>query len=114
MPGMGRSLQAGNSVIVSTFHAALFHQLLVVLLVGAVCAIGWNVVRSIQYRRLKAEGLSSFPSKPEFSTPEPVARSILRIGFGCLWILDGLLQIQSSMPLDLPSNVIQPAATSSP
>ena len=58
MPGMGRSLQAGNSVIVSAFHAALFHQLLVVLLVGAVCAIGWNVVRSIQYRRLKAEGLT--------------------------------------------------------
>ena len=114
MPGMGRSLQAGNSVIVSAFHAALFHQLLVVLLVGAVCAIGWNVVRSIQYRRLKTEGLSSFPSKPERSTPEPVARSILRIGFGCLWILDGLLQIQSSMPLGLPSNVLQPAAAGSP
>ncbi len=114
MPGMGRSLQAGNSVIVSAFHAALFHQLLVVLLVGAVCAIGWNVVRSIQYRRLKTEGLSSFPSKPELSTPEPVARRILRIGFGCLWILDGLLQIQSSMPLGLPSNVLQPAAAGSP
>ena len=114
MPGMGRSLQEGNSVIVSAFHAALFHQLLVVLLIGAACAIGWNVVRSIQYRRLKTEGLSSFPSKPEFSTPEPVARRILRIGFGCLWILDGLLQIQSSMPLGLPSNVLQPAATGSP
>ncbi len=110
MPG----LQAGNSVIVSAFHAALFHQLLVVLLIGAVCAIGWNVVRSTQYRRLKAEGLSSFPSKPELSTPEPVARTILRIGFGCFWILDGLLQLQSSMPLGLPSNVLQPAAASSP
>ncbi len=114
MPGMGHSLQTGNSVVVSAFHTALFHQLLVVLLVGAVCAIGWNVVRTIQYRRLKAEGRLSFPSKAQFSTPEPLARSILRIGFGSLWILDGLLQIQSSIPLGLPSNVLQPAASASP
>ena len=38
----------------------------------------------------------------------------MRIGFGCLWVLDGLLQIQSSMPLGLPSGVIQPAAATSP
>jgi cytochrome oxidase Cu insertion factor (SCO1/SenC/PrrC family) len=114
MPGMDRSLQAGNSVIVSAFHTALLHQLLIVLLIGAVCAIGWNVARSIQYRRLKADGITSFPSKPTFSTPEPVARRMLRVGFGCLWILDGLLQIQSSMPLGLPSNVLQPAASTSP
>ena len=28
MPGMGRSVQTGNSLIVSTFHTTLFHQLL--------------------------------------------------------------------------------------
>ena len=31
MPGMGRSLQTGNSLVVSSFHTALFHQLLFVL-----------------------------------------------------------------------------------
>ena len=62
MPGMGRSLQTGNSLIVSTFHTALFHQLLIILLVGALCAIGFNVVRTVQYRRLKEHGRDSFPS----------------------------------------------------
>ena len=62
MPGMGRSLQSGNSVIVSAFHTALLHQLFVVLILGALCAIGFNVVRTIQYRRLKGQGQSTFPS----------------------------------------------------
>jgi cytochrome oxidase Cu insertion factor (SCO1/SenC/PrrC family) len=114
MPGMGRSLQTGNSLIISTFHTALFHQLLVVLLVGAICAIGFNVVRTIQYRRLKEHGKLSFPSASRFATPEPAARRVLRLGFGGLWILDGLLQIQSAMPLGLPSGVIQPGAATSP
>ena len=114
MPGMGRSLQTGNSLIVSAFHTELLHQLLFILLVGALCAIGFNVVRTVQYRRLKQHGQNSFPTSPRFSTPEPTARRVLRIGFGCLWILDGLLQLQSAMPLGLPSGVIQPAAATSP
>ena len=114
MPGMGRSLQTGNSLVVSRFHSALFHQLLIIVLVGALCAIGFNIVRTVQYRRLKQHGQDSFPSAPRFGAPEPAARRILCIGFGCLWILDGLLQLQSAMPLGLPSSVIQPAASTSP
>lgn len=114
MPGMGRSLQTGNSLITSSFHAALFHQLLVILLVLVVCGVGFNVVRTVQYRKLKEHGQNHFPSMRRVPWPEPDARRILRIGFGCLWILDGLLQIQSSMPLGLTSGVIQPAASGSP
>jgi cytochrome oxidase Cu insertion factor (SCO1/SenC/PrrC family) len=110
---MGRSLQDGNSLIVSSFHSALLHQLLIVLLVLAVCAIGFNVVRTVQYRRLREQGQISFPSARSTSA-EPLARHVVRIGFGLLWILDGLLQLQSSMPLGLPSGVIQPAASTSP
>ena len=62
MPGMGRSLQTGNTLIVSSFHTALFHQLIVVLALGAVCAIGFNVFRTVQYQKLKAHGQTSFPS----------------------------------------------------
>jgi cytochrome oxidase Cu insertion factor (SCO1/SenC/PrrC family) len=113
MPGMGRSLQTGNSLIVSSFHTALWHQLLVVLLVVALCAIGFNVVRTVQYRRLRESGLTAFPGA-RAATAEPIARRVVRIGFGGLWILDGLLQLQSSMPLGLPSGVIQPAASTSP
>src|SRR5580692_4136747 len=108
MGGMGRSLQSGNSVVVSAFHAALFHQLLLLLAVGAILAIGFNLVRTIQYRRLEAVGRTAFPTAQMNPYPEPRARRILRIGFGLLWILDGLLQLQTSMPLALPSGVIQP------
>ena len=115
MPGMGRSVQTGNSLIVSSFHAALFHQFIAIFVLGALCAIGFNVFRTVQYRRLKAHGMASFPSSGEANpVPEPEARRVLRIGFGALWIFDGLLQIQSSMPLGLPSGVIQPSASSSP
>jgi cytochrome oxidase Cu insertion factor (SCO1/SenC/PrrC family) len=111
---MGRSLQTGNSTIVSSFHNALLHQLLIILVVAIVCAIGFNVVRTLQWRRLKEHGLHSFPSPTRASTPEPLARRVVRIGFAGLWILDGLLQIQSGMPLGLTSSVVQPAASTSP
>jgi cytochrome oxidase Cu insertion factor (SCO1/SenC/PrrC family) len=114
MPGMGRALQTGNSLIVSNFHSTLLHQLLLVLLIGALCVIGFNVVRTLQYRRLKAHGQDAFPTTPRVTSEEPMARRVLRIGFGSLWILDGLLQLQSGMPLGLPSGVIQPAAATSP
>jgi len=114
MPGMGRALQTGNPTIVSSFHSALLHQLLIILLVAAVCAIGFNVVRTIQWRRLKEHGLLSFPLPARAATPEPLARRVVRIGFAALWILDGLLQIQSGMPLGLTSGVVQPAAATSP
>ena len=114
MPGMGRSLQTGNSLIVSSFHSALFHQFLIVILVVVLCGVAFNVVRTVQYRRLRDNGGTAFPTPPANSLPEPTARRLLRIGFGSLWVLDGLLQMQSSMPLGLPSGVIQPSAASSP
>src|SRR5271170_2159091 len=114
MPGMGRTLQTGNTLIVSSFHTALVHQFIAIFVIGALCAVGFNVFRTVQYRRLKEHGRASFPSPRPEALPEPTARRILRIGFGALWIFDGLLQVQSSMPLGLPSGVIQPAATGSP
>ena len=44
--------------------------------------------------------------------PEPAARRLLRLSFGILWLFDGLLQVQSSMPVGLPGDVITPAAAS--
>ena len=111
---MGRSLQTGNSLIVSTFRTTLFHQLLVVAAIVLGCLVAFNVVRTVQYRRLNAHGQRGFPSRADVGGPEPAARRIVRIGFGCLWVLDGLLQLQSSMPLGLPSSVVQPSAASSP
>lgn len=115
MPGMGTYLQTKNPVVVSAFHVALLHQLLVIGLVLAVLSVVWNVLRTTQYRRSVAAG--SIPEGPATTTTmgaEPVARRVLRIGFGLLWILDALLQLQSAMPLGFPSGVLQPAASSSP
>ena len=111
---MGRTLQAGNSLIVSAFRTALFHQFLFILLVGAILAIGVNLVRTVQLRRLQAAGHPTFPEAAPEPFPEPVARRFLRTTFGLLWLLDGLLQLQPSMPLALPTSVIQPAAATSP
>ena len=47
-------------------------------------------------------------------TREARGRWLLRIGFGTLWILDGILQAQPKMAAGLPSLVIQPTAASSP
>ena len=113
MPGMGRSLQAGNSVVVSAFHRQLFHQLLFVFFVAAALAIAFNIVRTVQHRHLQATG-RPIPAGPQIGSPEPAARRVLRIGFGLLWVFDGLLQLQSAMPLALPSSVIRPSAATAP
>ena len=39
---------------------------------------------------------------------------MIRIGFGLLWLFDGVLQAQPKMAADLPSQVIGPVAASSP
>jgi cytochrome oxidase Cu insertion factor (SCO1/SenC/PrrC family) len=46
--------------------------------------------------------------------PEARARSLLRIGFGLIWVLDGILQAQPKMAGGLASQVIQPTAAASP
>jgi len=45
---------------------------------------------------------------------EPAGRRLLRLGFGLLWIFDGMLQAQPAMAVGLPSQVIGPAAAGSP
>ena len=45
---------------------------------------------------------------------EPAGRRLLRIGFGLLWVLDGILQVQPRMAAGLPGQVIGPVAATSP
>jgi cytochrome oxidase Cu insertion factor (SCO1/SenC/PrrC family) len=107
---MSTGLKNNNPTIVSAFTTALFHQGLVVLLILAAAGITLNVLRTLQFRRgSRQDGEGGRPI-----APEPPARRILRISFGLIWILDGLLQGQSSMPLGLVSEVIRPSATASP
>ena len=114
MPGMGTGLSANNPVIVAAFHTALFNQALVVLLIALVVAVAWNVLRWAQLRQAHQ---GNFAAAGERSPPlhrEPAGRRLLRVSFGLIWIFDGILQGQASMPLGMAPQVIQPAAAASP
>ena len=114
MPGMNTGLSTNNPAIVSAFQAALLHQGLVVLLIVAVVATAWNVLRSAHLRQAaKAEAANSM-SSTYVPRPEPVARRLLRVSFGLIWVFDGILQGQASMPLGMVPQVVQPTAAASP
>jgi len=114
MPGMGSGLQTNNPTIGSAFRTSLDHQFLILVILAAVLAVAWNVIRTVHYRRAVANGTIDAPTLAAWPYPEPSARRVLRIAFGILWIFDGLLQIQAAMPVGLPTQVIGPAAGSSP
>jgi cytochrome oxidase Cu insertion factor (SCO1/SenC/PrrC family) len=114
VPGMGRGLTTNDPIVVSAFHNALLDQGLIVLLLLAVAAVAWNVLRSLNLRRMAAGTDTRPPMIRSESSPEPLARRVLRISFGLIWLLDGILQVQASMPLGLVPQSIQPTAAASP
>jgi len=111
---MGHGLSANDPTVTAAFRTALAHQFLIVVALATVLAITWNSIRTVRYRRAVLAGEPTEPSPQAWAYPEPVARRVLRIAFGALWLVDGLLQTQSSMPLGLTGGVITPAAASSP
>jgi cytochrome oxidase Cu insertion factor (SCO1/SenC/PrrC family) len=114
---MGHATPINDSLVISDFHTALLRQLLVVLAVVVGLAVAWNATRSARYRRQLAATRTGEPGPGGPLTAmgsEPVAHRVLRIGFGLIWLLDGLLQLQQSMPLGMPPNVLQPAAAGAP
>jgi cytochrome oxidase Cu insertion factor (SCO1/SenC/PrrC family) len=112
MPGMNTGLSTNNPAIVSAFKTALLHQGLVVLLIIALISVAWNVQRSAQLRRARAGEAGT--SNSTTSRPEPVARRLLRVSFGLIWVFDGILQGQASMPLGMVPQVVQPTTAASP
>jgi cytochrome oxidase Cu insertion factor (SCO1/SenC/PrrC family) len=107
MPGMNSGLNSNNPTLVAAFRNAVLHQGIIVLLVFTVLAMAWVAVRELTGRPLTRAAAGGALS-------EPAWRQVLRIGFGILWIFDGLLQAQSAMAAGLPSQVIEPTASNSP
>ena len=105
MPGMNSGLNVDDPTVVAAFRSALLHQAIIALAIFAVLSVVWVSVRERQ--NPDGQGTARRPA-------EPAAHRVLRIGFGLLWLLDGLLQAQPGMAAGLPSQVIQPAAASSP
>jgi cytochrome oxidase Cu insertion factor (SCO1/SenC/PrrC family) len=106
MPGMNTGLNVDNPTVVAAFRAALLHQGLIALLIFAVIGAAWVSVRAM---RPAAAGRPA-----AMAQAEPAGRKLLRIGFGILWLFDGILQAQPKMAIGLPSQVIEPIASSSP
>ncbi len=116
MPGMNSGLSPGDPALVAAFRSALFHQGAIALLLVAFVWLVWATARTWPFAaagvRPQADGASAAGAAA--GTREARGRWLLRIGFGTLWILDGILQAQPKMAAGLPSLVIQPIAASSP
>jgi cytochrome oxidase Cu insertion factor (SCO1/SenC/PrrC family) len=109
VPGMDSGLNTDDPTLVAAFRSALLHQGIVIIAIFLALALAYGLIRA---RRVAAASASSPPRPP--APAEPKARRVLRIGFGILWIIDGILQAQPQMAGGLPSQVIAPGATASP
>jgi cytochrome oxidase Cu insertion factor (SCO1/SenC/PrrC family) len=111
MAGMNNGLNVNDPIVVAAFRSALAHQLIIALLIFAVLSVAWVALREWAPAALRADLRTvAGAARPA----EPVWRQLLRIGFGLLWIFDGILQAQPKMAVGLPSQVIEPTAASSP
>jgi cytochrome oxidase Cu insertion factor (SCO1/SenC/PrrC family) len=108
MPGMNSGLNNDYQMLVAAFRSTLLHQGIIALLVFALLAVAWVGIREW----LASSGQAAAGRRAPAA--EPTWRTTLRIGFGILWIFDGLLQAQPAMAVGLPSRVIEPTATDSP
>jgi cytochrome oxidase Cu insertion factor (SCO1/SenC/PrrC family) len=109
MPGMNSGIDVSDPTVVAAFKAALVHQGLIALLIFALLGLAWVTIRVLFPA---AAGPAAEAAAPVAA--EPAWRQVLRIGFGLLWVLDGVLQAQPKMAVGLPSQVIEPIAASSP
>jgi len=102
MPGMNSGLSPASSILVAAFRSALLQQALIVALIFMFVLATWAVMKTaIGDQRAAA------------AWREPRARQLLRIGFGALWVFDGLLQAQPRMAGGMPAQ-LQAADAGSP
>lgn len=110
MPGMNADLSPASPILVSAFRSALLQQWVIVALIFLLLVIAWGATRTALYGSMS--GKSSAPAVAPWH--EPRARRLLRVGFGAIWLFDGILQAQPQMAGGLADQVIQPSASSSP
>ena len=113
MPGMNSGLDVGDPAVVAAFKAALVHQGLIALLIFGLLGLAWITIRA-GLPAAAAAGAGPAPEATAATVAEPAWRRLLRIGFGLIWVFDGILQAQPKMAVGLPSQVIEPTAAASP
>jgi cytochrome oxidase Cu insertion factor (SCO1/SenC/PrrC family) len=103
---MNSGLNPADPTLVAAFRSALLHQGAIALLIIVFLGLAWATARA--WRR---PGAAAPAQARAFQAR---GRGLLRVGFGLLWILDGILQAQPKMAAGLAAQVIQPAAAASP
>ncbi len=111
MPGMNSGVNVNDPTVIAAFKSALLHQGIIALLIFAALGLAWVTVRA--WLPAAQPGPDGTERRAAGLAGEPLA-AVLRIGFGVLWVFDGILQAQPKMAIGLPSQVIQPTAASSP
>ena len=114
MPGMNSGVNVNDPTVIAAFKSALLHQGIIALLIFGLLGLAWIAARARQPVAAQDTGQAGQAGSPTGAVAEPAWRQALRIGFGLLWVFDGILQAQPKMAIGLPSQVIQPAAASSP
>src|SRR6202050_965519 len=110
MPGMNSGPDRPNPAVVAAFRVALLHQGLIVLLILAALAGAWAVGLARRPPWAQNPPGGGIFADANLAGTEPAGRRLLRIGFGLLWLFDGILQAQPAMPTGLPSQVVEPTA----
>jgi len=140
VPGMNSGLSPDDPTLVAAFRSALLHQSAIALLIVAFLWLLWATARTWRLvtpgakpgaggtggetadttdagvtagAGAEAEGGVKARSKGSGGR-EARGRAVLRVGFGLIWILDGILQAQPKMAGGLASQVIEPSAGASP
>jgi cytochrome oxidase Cu insertion factor (SCO1/SenC/PrrC family) len=106
MPGMKSGINVSDPTVVAAFKAALLHQGIIALLIFLLIGFAWLSLRAFLPAGTRLMSRTDQPA-------EPAWRQVLRIGFGVVWLFDGILQAQPKMAVGLPSQVIEPTAASS-
>ena len=115
MPGMNSGLNPADPTLVAAFRSALLHQGAIALIAIVFLWLIWATARTWRIApTTRKGGAASAEGQAVSAAAEAPGRRLLRIGFGALWIFDGILQAQPKMAGGLASQVIQPVAAASP
>src|SRR5271165_4510747 len=99
MPGMNSGLNLSDPAVVAAFKAALVHQGLIALLIFGLVGLAWITIRA----GLPSAAAAGTGTAPEAgaaaAAAEPAWRRLLRIGFGLIWVFDGILQAQPKIAI---------------
>jgi len=105
MPGMGSNSYSITNPLVT---AAFTHSVFVTCGMWIIALAFVILLTAVASRRVLVFNLS------ERGLAEPRNRTYLRTAFGAIWLFDGILQFQVSMPLGMANLVVSPASKGTP